>query len=431
MGFTYTVRKLTPEEIRERQAVIDSDVKLFEALEAKCKELKLDYTSRHNKEGYPEATVSLPKGSSFREVFVTRRENVVMIRDLPIDDYRTLDEFECLWMPGKGTVEVRVRPCVPRAYEQMKTLLLGDSEDPSSLCGAPFEFGDCQFGTGIQAVFNEPSDAYRALLPHHSDANVTFFGILDQQHDAVVEMIRALSNSLFFEVYSKYGIALRAGGYREALPSVSFDLFASVTTSTTPIRYRYDDVPSRLFWHAHRIIDTLPSFSFLAFYQVAEYYFLRYWKLETRGRVRNLLKNPSFVPDSDDDMSRLIDVISNDKQRGNELSFFASVVRHCVGDTELERFLNLDVDRAKHNRSNKSLGLPLVNPKDHKADLCTAVAGRLYDLRCKLVHTKEYSLAESKHDIYLGSPLISDIGREIELMEFVSRHVLIAASIHL
>lgn len=410
-----------------REAKIEAETKLLAQLEAKCAALGFGYTGRLDDFAYPLAVISIPKGRDHRKITIYGRKRVEKILDLPVDTYKNLDGGDALWMPAKGTVESKVLPIDSNTNKQMVELLIGTDNEASKLRGVPIEIENSQFGPGIRAHFDTHSDVYRALFNFDPQVSLVFSGIQEQHHDAVVNIVKVLSDSLFFALYCRFGIAMHVGGRQERSSIEIPDTYNPMGTIPTSLRYKYDDIPMTLYWHAHGLIRTLPVFAFLAFYQVAEYYFPRYWELQARSQVKNIVKNPAFTPDNDDDISQVMKVLISNNRHSDELSFFVSVLRHCVGDAELQRFVDADTERAQHYARDKNLGLRMVTSSDHQADLCTNVAGRLYDLRCKLVHTKEYSLEESDRAIYLGSRLTKEIGREIELMEFVSRHILIAS----
>jgi hypothetical protein len=69
--------------------------------------------------------------------------------------------------------------------------------------------------------------------------------------------------------------------------------------------------------------------------------------------------------------------------------------------------------------------LPIANPD---ADLRNDVADRIYDIRCKIVHTKSDSRDGEVELLLPFSKEAEQLYHDISLLEFVARQVLIAAS---
>ena len=168
---------------------------------------------------------------------------------------------------------------------------------------------------------------------------------------------------------------------------------------------------------------------FLAFYQSIESDFPTYSQAEARRRVRNILRNPSFRLDRDADVGRiLIALQSTGRGFGDERAQLRATLVECVSATGLREFLTASEERqAFFSARTKGLTdrkLPISNAD---ADLRNDVADRLYEIRCKIVHTK--SGGDGEVELLLPFSKEAELlYQDIELVQFVAREVLVAAS---
>src|SRR5262249_43925309 len=145
-----------------------------------------------------------------------------------------------------------------------------------------------------------------------------------------------------------------------------------------------------LYWYA-RSATGMPLLQYLAFYQVIEFYYPTYSKLGAGRRLRRILKDPNFRPDRDSDIGRLLTAIGSTRGGGfgDERGQLKATLQECLDADVLRSFFSQD-ERRKEFFLKKHEGLtdrkiPLAN-KD--ADLRLDVADLIYEIRCKIVHTK-------------------------------------------
>jgi hypothetical protein len=114
---------------------------------------------------------------------------------------------------------------------------------------------------------------------------------------------------------------------------------------------------------------------------------------------------------------------------GDERSQLRATLHECVEPGALREFFKESAEREKFF-STKTEGLT-----DHKipirnadADLRNDVADRLYDIRCKIVHTKSGG-RDGEMDLLLPFSKEAELlYGDIELIQFVAREVLVSAS---
>jgi len=176
----------------------------------------------------------------------------------------------------------------------------------------------------------------------------------------------------------------------------------------------------------------MPLLQFLAFYQVIEFYFPVYSQAEAQRKLKAMLKDPTFRGDRDADIAKLLSSIyvSRSGSFGDERSQLRATLMECVDSQSLRNFLESYPDRKEFYLA-KAKGLPyhkvpLANPT---ADLRSDVADRMYDIRCKIVHTKN-DAREGGVDLLLPfSQEAEQLSFDIELAQYVAQLTLIAGSL--
>lgn len=175
----------------------------------------------------------------------------------------------------------------------------------------------------------------------------------------------------------------------------------------------------------------MPLLQFLAYYQVIEYYFPTYSQADARRKIRAVLKDPAFRGDRDADLGRLLSAIhvSRSGAFGDERSQLRSTLLECIDAEAIRQFITADAARADF-LSSKAKGLcdqkiAVANPT---ADLRGDVAERIYEIRCKIVHTKT-DAKNSEFELLLPfSKEAEQLTHDIDLVQFVAQQILIAAS---
>jgi hypothetical protein len=174
----------------------------------------------------------------------------------------------------------------------------------------------------------------------------------------------------------------------------------------------------------------MPLLQFLAYYQTIEYYFPSYSQAEARRKIRNILKNPAFRADRDTDLGRiLLAAGASGSGFGDERSQLRATLNECLEPGALREFLSETEERVKFF-STKTDGLTdkKLQIRDENVDLRNEVADRMYDIRCKIVHTKS---GGREGDVELLLPFSKEadlLYADIHLARFVAREVLVSAS---
>lgn len=254
-------------------------------------------------------------------------------------------------------------------------------------------------------------------------------GLSFETHSQAKELLSNIGNSVFFQIDLLTNIPVHLSSDKDLQREIRLRRKAvREDLKFVEPKFQYDSESISLYWYA-RIATTTPLLQYLAFYQVLEFYFPQYSAKEARERIKNLLKDPTFDRNSDKNVTKILDIVktsAKSKAIGDERSQIRATVLNCVDLSTLTDFFN-EFEERKDFFDDSKKGKSLVkqkisfNRKDH--DIRLDIANRVYELRCRIVHTKE----ESETEILLPfSPDLTLIKFDIDLVEFIARKVLIA-----
>jgi hypothetical protein len=250
------------------------------------------------------------------------------------------------------------------------------------------------------------------------------------QHDAALELLRRLSDALFFQIDLLHEVSLTLGRDRRSTARRRSGKRPNKSREVAFPTHEYDAAPISLYWYARSAVG-MPLLQFLAFYQVIEYYYPTYSQAEARRKIRGILKDPSFRGDRDADLGRVLSAIhvSRSGAFGDERSQLRATLAECVDPQSLREFIEAYPARAAF-LSSKTKGLceQKIAIGNLTADLRVEVAERIYEIRCKIVHTKTDAKNGEFELLLPFSKEAEQLSHDIDLAQFLAQQVLIAAS---
>jgi hypothetical protein len=94
----------------------------------------------------------------------------------------------------------------------------------------------------------------------------------------------------------------------------------------------------------------MPLLQFLAYYQVIEFYYPRYSRSAARQRLSAILKDPTFRPERDEHVDRLIAsvFVTRGGSIGDERSQLRAVINECLSEDDARDFFTADIGRESH-----------------------------------------------------------------------------------
>ncbi|ATB44297.1 hypothetical protein CYFUS_009784 [Cystobacter fuscus] len=314
------------------------------------------------------------------------------------DKYRPISGYVAMWSRELGVIEAEIA---------LPTQLPGDHPFTHVL----HRLGRPPLGEDIQSLeitFPSESNAPRVSLRFASDAlrvwRKTGVNVMDTETTslfgrALIPCLRieglslasegeanaqleAFGNGALLELERQTDSAARLQAYRPFRFRLDFGL---PSTALGPVTLTPDAAPLNLYMHARLETNNLAA-RFLGFYQTLEYFFTRYGK-------------------------------------GNEKVLFKKTLEDLVTAEELRAFIGQNKElRAFYAKPE----MPIVGEHIHithtERDLLQDTMDRLYQLRCRIVHTKER--AESEVFVPFAAEVF-ELGPDVELIQFLARRALV------
>jgi hypothetical protein len=262
-----------------------------------------------------------------------------------------------------------------------------------------------------------------------NEITIRIEGVSIDRHDRAREILENLANSILFQIDLLIGLPMYLAIEEEReLSSRSISNNREKFSITFP-EYQYNSKAMSLYWYASTA-RRIPLLQYLAYYQVIEFYFPVFAEKEAQGIIRRKLKNPSFDKNSDIDISKLIeDIKPFIRGYGDERSTIIATVKNCVSEKELREFFQEDSKMFNFFKDSKSkIAEQKISVESSKADILNETANRIYEIRCKIVHTKSIETGSNSGLLLPFSKEAQQLSFDIELVKFVARKVLIDRS---
>lgn len=290
--------------------------------------------------------------------------------------------------------------------------------------------GPDQASLALEVGYPSPLDMLFGLRGGQTTLRVS--GVKFRRHDDARRHLVSLAATFFFELDLVYGMSARLAARADLDDPLQHEPTpVKAVEISYPIR-QYPEAPVHLYLHASeysRGFTRMPLAAFLAYYQVVEHFWPVYVHREARERFRRALKNPSLNPDDDVAVTRLVTLANETGRNLSEREQMKATVAGCCDDTELRAFINADPVRAEMLADAKAIrGVRPLQYKDGQHILGHQVADRLYDLRCRIVHTKDGLTGDSTSLLPFDAEA-RRLGHDIALVRFVAQRAIIAASV--
>lgn len=398
--------------------------------------IEYEWDTPFDEDTYP-LFLYLPSGRDKRSVYAFDLKDAQKLNQVEFEKYVFVQGYESICSYEYGSIEAyiklfgRIRPLV------IFRRLLNISHDEIRKMKKEdlvFEVKH-QFANEnpIIIMISQPTNTMLVLagreLDEGSGLTIKIRGLKISNNQEATTILEKLANSLFFEIRNTRGLPLMLEMYRE--PWVFPRLVISTRKAEkSPIvfpRYQYDVEPLNLYWYATSAYE-MPLLQFLAYYQVLEFYFQIYSGKEIQVELTNILKDPQFNPDHHLDIGKVISTVQGKLGRGygDERAQLRATIKGCVQNKEVRELMESDNIKKHFNVDYKKLSPVKVSVENKELDLREQLAERLYDIRCKIVHTKadervgERILPFTKEETLLMA--------EVNIIEFIARKALIAGS---
>lgn len=397
-------------------------------LKARCSAANIEY-SETRQEDSPFATIALQAGKSKRKIAVYKSRAKALLA-VEFEKYRFLSGYEAIYCFERKTIEASIR-ATRLGSSFLLQRLAGQNPIDNSVALQPIRITPTEAHPGRPIIEIGPSSAEFSAIgsgPRGPRNTLKLIGVRATQHDQALQELRSYADSLFFQIDALFGSAFILERQRRVRLLSTMQKRGEVSLAYPTAQYNAEAMS--LYWYAKSARD-MPLLRFLAFYQAIEFFFPRYSQAEARKRVAALLRSPTFRAFRDDDVDRLVSAIQVNRSGavGNERSQLRSVVNGSISNEELRDYIGASKDREDYFSGRGLKGkYHRISLSNKELDIRNDVADRIYDIRCKIVHTKN---EHSEDDIPMILPFSEDADYllpDVDLVEFVARSVLISSS---
>ena len=404
-----------PSEIQRLQAVL-------EEADRSC-----SVDSRATRDGQiVELSFSLPAGRDERLVVVNTDGARALLDDEDLLSWRSLTHYNGIWNRETSVIEVELRG--QRLGPSPRYLLRSLDSPAGGDRVSQLEVEEA--ASGRRLVLGEAGPTAGAILgghrlgpPGRSLLTIRFEGhdiSTTQEADSVIERF---TDAFFFDLEVNRGFAL---------------VLRRLESHARPKRWRPErrndpTYPTNQYPHPPLLLYRLgrdrsvpPVLRYWALYQVLEYFFPRYSHEDAMRRLQRHLRSPSFDPHRDEDIVKAIALAGRSTNSG-EREDLTSTLENITSPSELRAAISQlelgDVLR----KGGRDLSTELVAVGSD--DVVRQLARRIYDVRCKIVHSKS---SGANHDpgpgLLAGTAHDDLIQPELPLLEYLAQQAIVASA---
>ncbi|WP_447786411.1 hypothetical protein [Pseudomonas germanica] len=404
------------------------------AIQARCAAASITYEEVDDGDGWIYYRLGVKNGRNTRKITILDSENLIKFSSISFEDYSFLADYEAICSYRNGTIEAGLRPAVASGgsptpvpvYRRLfgKSPGKGPLEDYQLIINS-------EENSSVVLEISPRSEEFGALTGIRNRYGLTLkiSGVNISQHDRALEVLNRIAGSFLFQLdlVSDTPLILRRERRRLRLKRNVDQIDKDALQFPMS---EFDEAPLSLYWYA-RSADEMPLLQFLAFYQVIEFYFPVYSQSEAQRKVKAVLKNPTFRGDRDTDIAKLLAAIhvSRSGSFGDERSQLRATIMECVDPDDIRGFIEGEATvREFYTNGSKSLPYHKVPVNNKGLDLRGDVAERIYDIRCKIVHTKSDNRDSFSELLLPFSKEAELLLFDIKLVQLIAQAVLISAS---
>jgi hypothetical protein len=376
-------------------------------------------------------------GREKRRISVSSQENANRLLSIKFEHFSFLGDYEAIVDLNRGEIEAAILSREPFSMSMLERRLgfarvSGSDEEDGNDEEVEFALrAERPDGVSVEISKCTEELAVLATRPRTRpplSLKISLGG--KRKYASALKALETISNSLFFQLDMERGVALALRKtFRRHRPVRSRGSNADETTNIQFPVFEYDEAPISLYWYA-KSARGMPLLQFLAYYQVVEYYFPNFAKLEAVRGARKILKHPNFRVDRESDLTKLVATISGSGRVGtSEREQMKVTVLEVLSLDDVKQFFddNKEISellgKKRKGITDKTINI-VRKDHDHRPD----IAELLYDIRCRIVHTKNGFEEPQSEMILPFSAAEEDMWAYTELMQFVAQNALVRSS---
>lgn len=432
------------------------NMKILEKIQTRCEERKLQtkITTKEltlfDEEGYEikkkrrHLLISIPEERDFKNIILIENDELSKIEESEFEKCKYIKGYEAIWSDELNIIECELqsddnlRPpkfLLRRLFSairgQIEIIKKEDRtiiEFPSPNEKIKIFIGDCSIEYSI--LTNYKREIFYSINRLSNRPTIRIEGLEIKTHDEAKKVLLKIANSILFQIDLNLNLPFHLAPDRDMMRDMKRRKLADIEINFIPPKFEYDEEAMSLYWYARTSIN-LPLLQFLSFYQILEFYFPSFSYTEAQQKIKNLIKNPLFDINKDTDVAQIINIIkisAKGRSIGDEKTQLKATIHNVIDNESLISFLSENVERKNFfdiTQKFKSLAKQKISFANHENDIRADVSNRIYEIRCRIVHTKD------EDDMDLILPFSTDLVHlkyDIELIEFLAKKVLIATS---
>ncbi|MBB0990281.1 hypothetical protein G6009_02140 [Dietzia sp. SLG510A3-30A2] len=381
----------------------------------------------------------LPSGRSTRTVLI-HGETADELVDFDFADWKSLERHDGIWNPTKGAIEVLVRgdrfgappslilrriaEITSQTRDQRLPIDATDRNEEKAGLRLESNTGGVLIEIGESSVFAAAlsDSAIRLPSPRRKSISMRISNVpisTTAGADSVVELI---SDSLFFDLYMTHRMKLSVRRLQRGGP-VRLGRKTSPKEVAFPSN-SYPHAPVTLFNTGIAAANS-PLIRYWAFYQVLEFYFPKYHKAEAIHRLARFLKSPNFDPHRNEDVIEAANLAASTTGFSSEEEQLVATLRAILTPRELRTIVDA-LGNEEDLKKKSELTNCTVRVSDD-AECITALSKRIYDIRCRIVHSKNNSNRDSSPGLIPGTHHDDLVIYELALMEEIAHRAIVAS----
>jgi len=375
----------------------------------RCQQASLDHHPKKIEATTEVFSLSLRTGhgQSQWNISVTNDDSAELLEACKFEKIQGIDGYMAIFSPEARFVEALLEtPRTDERYEYLSNYLRKVSFGVQM--AAPLIELSCNSGQFIGTVIKvgPSTDIFKALLSlrsgrydwwHQGYLSLQIHGPDVNQHHKAKSILELISNSLFFELDISHDIhlGLSRGSENYMGHPASTRQLGDQTLLEPPQEFpdkQYDHQAMQLYWYA-RGAKGMPLIQYLAFYQVLEHHY------------------PRFIASLQDSKERKL---------------LIATLKSCISQEELTKFLTKSPNHKSFFASKAAKQISEHRPslRSSNSYLIEEVARRIYDIRCRIVHTKSSGKSTQSSPILPFSEEAELLRYDLELVQLCARKVL-------
>lgn len=400
------------------------------------------YTDDDTVETVKDHIAKFPCAREFKQLRITERVELDTLLGSDFEHFRFIKDFEAIWSPKFKVIECELQP-VSRMGTSSHYLIrrlakaLGEEFDDKDE-NIRFEFDKSEDnyivsvgGASVEyAILSFSSHGMPRFEYARRRPTIRIENIEVSSHDQAQRILEKVGNAILFKLDLTSNIGYKLSEDREIRRAYFRRKKQSYELDKSFPNYEYDSEAMSLYWYAKSAVD-MPLLQFLALYQILEFYFPIFSHKEAHHQIKNIIKDPRFNPNKDSDITKVLTTISQNKSQigfGSEIEQLKSTLQNCITSEELREQIENDQEMNEFYKDKKSKSLASKNFSlaNKNADLVTECAERIYEIRCRVVHTKA---SDKNYELLLpSSPELKHLIFDITILETLAKKALISTS---